>query len=74
VVLGFGRRGPDSLLYDVYKVMQIVFNIPVRFKGNFKGKIFVDIISKFYPIRRLCAEGGWTRLWHSSCMHGYKNW
>jgi hypothetical protein len=55
------RRGPGSLLYDLYGGMHIVFNIPVRFKGNFEGKIFVYIISESHPIRFFfCAEGGWA--------------
>ena len=41
----------DSLLNDFYEVMHIVFNIPVRFKGNLAGKVFVYIILKSHPIR-----------------------
>ena len=43
---GVCRGEPGSLLYDLYEVMHIVFNIPVRFKGNVEGKVFVYIILK----------------------------
>ena len=45
------RGEPGSLLYDLYEVMHIVFNIPVRFKGNLEGKVFVNKILKSHPIR-----------------------
>jgi hypothetical protein len=38
--------------------MHVVFNIPVRFKGNLKGKISVDIISKSHPVRHWRTQGG----------------
>jgi hypothetical protein len=66
VVREVGRRGPGSLLNDVYKVIHTV-----RIKGNFKCKISVYIISKSPNpsfLRRGRADGVGFR------MHGYKNW
>ena len=67
-------RGPGGLLYGLYEVMHIVLNFLVRFKGNFEGKIFGDIITKRLPISCFCAEGGWAGLRGNPRMHGYENW
>jgi len=48
---GVCRREPGDLLYDLYEVVHIVFDVPVRFKGILEGKVFVYIILKSHPIR-----------------------
>jgi len=48
---GVCRREPGGLLYDLHEAMHIVFNVPVRLKGNLEGKVFVYIILKSHLIR-----------------------
>jgi hypothetical protein len=68
VVMEVGRRGPGSLLDCAYNVMHILFDTPVRFKGNFK--ISVEIISESRPVYCFCAEGGWAGLGDRFRMQG----